>query len=469
MKKILPFLLSFISIYTFSQDTIRYSSSRDTIRFSSRQQRNSENIREISIDSIILLKGKDIKKPKRITPQRTPTLVQVNDSLVDYISAAKIDKLWLESMIDSPLNKSNSYILGDNEIYRARRYRLDTRVLKERLKELDEKTPFHIEYNPHLEYMIKSYLKSRKSTFSTLMERARYFFPLFESVLAKYNIPLEIKYLAIVESALRPTAESPAGARGLWQFMYQTGKQFDLKISSYVDERSDPYKSTEAACKYLSKLYEIFNDWDLALAAYNSGPGNVSKAIRRSGGRTNYWNIRPYLPRETAEYLPAFYATLYIFEYAEEHHIKGRRSALPYFQTDSIEIKRQLTFGQIHNMLGIDIRILQFLNPQYKLDIIPYVRGRNYKLVLPIKYIGPFVSNEHRIYNYAKRQDAKREKPLPKYVERSARIRYTVKRGDYLGKIARRFGVSVKQIKKWNNIKGFRISEGKRLIIYPKK
>ncbi len=468
MKKILTLLFSFISFYSFSQDTIRATMSQDTIRFSTNIPAVAKDSITTSKDSIIPLSDKEVKKTT-LLKDNLPKLIQVNDSLIEYSSAKKIDDLWLKSMIQSPLNDSINYVLDDDEIYSAERYHLDTNVLKERLQRLDEKTPFHIEYNPHLEHVIKSYLKYRKGTFSTLIERARYFFPLFESILDKYNIPLEMKYLAIVESALKPTAESPAGAKGLWQFMYQTGKQFDLKVSSYVDERCDPYKATDAACQYLSQLYNIFNDWDLALAAYNSGPGNVSKAIRRSGGHTNYWNIRQYLPYETAGYVPAFYATLYIFEYAEEHQIKGKKSALPYFKIDSVQVKRQLTFGQIHNMLGVDIEILQFLNPQYKLDIIPYVKDRNYTLTLPIKHIGAFVSNEQRIYDYAKFEDAKREKPLPKYVEQGARIRYRIRKGDYLGKIAKRFGVSVRQIKRWNNMKSVRIREGKHLTIYPRR
>ncbi len=163
---------------------------------------------------------------------------------------------------------------------------------------------------------------------------------MFEAALDKYNLPLEIKYLAVVESALNPRARSRVGATGLWQFMYGTGKMYGLDVSSYVDDRRDPIKATEAACQYLSKLYEIFGDWDLALAAYNSGPGNVNKAIRRSGGYTNYWNIRRNLPRETAGYLPAFLATMYIFEYAKEHDLKIRKVDRPYFETDTLHVQK---------------------------------------------------------------------------------------------------------------------------------
>ena len=200
--------------------------------------------------------------------------------------------------------------------------------------------------------------------------------------------------MAIVESALKPTIKSRVGATGLWQFMYSTGKLYKLDVSSYVDERNDPIKSTEAACKYLSNLYSIFGDWDLALAAYNSGPGNVTKAIRRSGGKTNYWNIRPYLPRETAGYLPAFYATYYIFEYAEEHQLYATNELPNSFETDTIRVKRQLTFDQVNRILKTDNELLEFLNPQYKLKIIPFEEKENHTLRLPRYLAGTFVANE---------------------------------------------------------------------------
>ena len=417
------------------------------------------------------LKLQKIEDTKELFSNNDTLLLKKSDSLSLKIQkeATLIDSLWINEMINSPLYDTIQYVLKDDEIIIDELEELPTELLKERLKVLDSKTPFHIEYNKSLEQIIRTYLKRRKSSFSNLMEKARYYFPMFEEQLDKYNIPLEIKYLAIVESALKPRARSRVGATGLWQFMYQTGKQFNLNVSSYVDERSDPYRATEAACKYLSSLYKIFGDWDLALAAYNSGPGNVNKAIRRSGGSKNYWNIRHNLPRETAGYVPAFYATLYIFEYANEHHIKAKESAINYFETDTVQVKRQLTFEQIYETLNVDIEVLQFLNPQYKLDIIPYIKGKNYTLTLPIKDIGNFVSNERKIYTYASAEEAKREKPLPKYLEMNDRIRYRVKSGDYLGKIADRYGISVSKIKKWNNMRSTRLRIGQRLTIYPRK
>ncbi|WP_456423100.1 LysM peptidoglycan-binding domain-containing protein [Lutibacter sp.] len=417
------------------------------------------------------LKVQEIQDTKELFSTSDTLFSKKADSVTFKIDkeATLIDSLWLNELIKSPLYDTIQYVLKDDEILLTELEELPTDLLKERLKILDSKTPFHIEYNKNLEQVIRTYLKRRKSAFSALMERARFYFPMFEEQLDKYDIPLEIKYLAIVESALKPRARSRVGATGLWQFMYQTGKQFGLDVSSYVDERSDPYRATEAACKYLASLYKIFGDWDLALAAYNSGPGNVTKAIRRSGGSTNYWNIRHNLPRETAGYVPAFYATLYIFEYANEHNIKAKESAMNYFETDTVQIKRQLTFEQIYETLNVDIEVLQFLNPQYKLDIIPYIKGKNYTLTLPVKDIGSFVSNEQQIYAFANAEEAKREKPLPKYFEMNDRIRYRVRSGDYLGKIATRFGVSISKIKRWNNLRSTRLRIGQRLTIYPRK
>ena len=392
------------------------------------------------------------------------------DSLVLQIhsDAMLIDSLWMNELVNSPLYDTTQYILDEDELLVTNLEDLSTDLLKERLKYLNSKTPFNIEYNPQLEQVIRAYLQKRKSSLSTIMERARYFFPMFEEHLAKYNIPLELKYLAVVESALNPNARSRMGATGLWQFMYRTGKLYDLEVSSYIDERSDPYRATDAACKYLESLYEMYGDWSLALAAYNSGPGNVSKAIRRSGGSTNYWAIRQYLPRETAAYVPAFFATLYIFEFANEHNLKAKENAMSYYATDTVQVKRQLTFAEINETLNVDVEILKFLNPQYKLDIIPYVKDKNYTLTLPIKDIGNFVSNEQLIYAYADIEEAKNEKPIPEYTEMSSSITHKVKKGEYLGKIAAKHGVAQSSLKSWNHLKSSRLQIGQKLVIYPK-
>ncbi len=450
MQRIATIILLFVIYSGFSQENLKI---KDSILIDNKQEIVDNLVITSKIDTIkldtTLISGKNI-------------------ALIDHVEASEFDKKWMlslkNSLVDSSLIILPQDTIGANLVIKN----FSTEQLKERLEVLNSNTPFDIEYNPSLEKIIKHYLKNRPETLANLMGRAKYYFPLFEEQLDKYNIPLEIKYLAIVESALKPNAKSRVGAKGLWQFMYSTGMMYDLNVSSYVDERCDPIKSTEAACKYLSKLYSIFNDWDLALAAYNSGPGNVNKAIRRSGGKKNYWNIRHYLPRETAGYLPAFYATLYIFEYAEEHNLYATNEMLNTFETDTIVVKRQITFEQVNKVLETDNKLLEMLNPQYKLNIIPLVKDKNYTLTIPKHLVGKFVSNEAQIYAFAEEDDAKREKPFPKYIEANDRIRYRVKSGDYLGKIAKRYGVSVSSIKRWNGLRSNNLRAGQRLTIYPK-
>lgn len=407
---------------------------------------------------------------KSITGKPIPAVkdsIDIRSFKDDSLSLA-IDSFWLKQLynleaFDSIYNDVSELSYDDVEYPE-----LSTDTLKARLARLNAKTPFNVEYNPSLESVIKRFLKTRRTSLQNLMGLSHFYFPLFETELDKHDLPLEIKYLAIVESALKPKAKSRVGATGLWQFMFTTGKMYNLDVSSYVDERSDPIKSTEAAAKYLSKLYEIFGDWDLALAAYNSGPGNVTKAIRRSGGYENYWNIRHNLPRETAGYLPAFLATMYVFEYAEEHGFKPNKPEFNFFQTDTIHVKQMISFDQIAEVTGLDVETIQFLNPSYKLDIIPKVEGKQYTLELPLEAVGVFVANEEAIYAYAKEQFEKREKPLPQFFDNDTKVTYRVKSGDYLGKIARQYGVGVSQIKQWNGLRNNNLKVGQRLTIYPK-
>ncbi len=395
--------------------------------------------------------------------------------LQDHPVAAKYDSLWLSELHQNA--ELSGQLFEEVELLEEimkdtvglETVALDTELLKERLKALDQKSPFNITYNPSLESVIKSFLIRKRDLMERMLTASQFYFPLFEQELDNHNIPLEIKYLAIVESALNPRAKSRVGATGLWQFMYGTGKMYGLDVSSYVDERSDPVKSTRAACQYLSKLYDIFGDWDLALAAYNSGPGNVNKAIRRSGGYTNYWNIRPYLPRETAGYLPAFLATMYLFEYAEEHGLKAVEVPRPYFETDTVRVKKLITFEQISKLVDVSVEELTVLNPSYKLNIIPYISEKEYTLRLPNREIGKFVANEDSIYAYVEEELKSRETPLPQLVKAEERIRYRVRSGDYLGKIAEQYGVRVSQIKEWNGLRSNTLRIGQRLTIYPRK
>jgi membrane-bound lytic murein transglycosylase D len=390
-------------------------------------------------------------------------------SLEDLEFAAKLDEKWFEELYNNNLFDTIYTSVLELDYKPVDYPELHTDTLKARLKELDARTPFNVEYNPSLESVIKSYLKHRRKSIQKLLTLSAFYFPMFERELDLHDIPLEVKYLAIVESALKPRARSRVGATGLWQFMFGTGKEYGLDVSSYVDERSDPIKSTEAAAKYLARLYKIFGDWDLALAAYNSGPGNVSKAIRRSGGYKNYWNIRHNLPRETAGYLPAFLANMYIFEYAKEHGFKKYKPELAYFETDTVRVKQMITLDQVSEVTGTPIEELQFLNPSYKLDIIPFIKDENYSLRLPRDVVGKFVNNEDSIYAYAKAEFDKREKPMPQFFNADAKVTYRVKSGDYLGKISRIYGVRVSDIKRWNGLRSNNLKIGQRLTIFPRK
>ena len=406
------------------------------------------------------------------TPINIPAVVEESheEKFKDLAEVYKYDSLWMNELFKDPsyFNEMHAEVSSPNTVSEYNPS-LPTDTLKARLERLNKKTPFNITYNPSLESVIKSFLSRKKELMEKMLTKSQFYFPLFEQELDNYEVPLEVKYLAIVESALDPKAKSRVGATGLWQFMYSTGKMYNLDVSSYVDERSDPIYATIAAAKYLKKLHTIYDDWDLALAAYNSGPGNVNKAIRRSGGYKNFWNIRQHLPRETAGYVPAFLATMYVFEYAEEHGLQGKKVDRPYFETDTVQIKNLITFNQISEKTGISVEELQILNPAYKLNIIPKVTGKTYTLRLPIKHLAEFVNNEEEIYAYANSQLEKTEKPLPQLVTSSEKIRYKVKNGDYLGKIAERYGVGVSQIKRWNGLRSNNLRIGQRLTIYPRK
>ena len=311
---------------------------------------------------------------------KTTYLDSIKKTFVVYKNAKKIDSLWMKDMASLNIYDQLITDIKNIDVDQKVDYELSTDLLKERLKKMDEKSPFNIEYNIGLENVIKSFLKNRKRSFERLMGLSQFYFPLFEEELAKNNIPLEIKYLAVVESALNTRAISRVGATGLWQFMYQTGKQYGLKINSFIDERNEPMASSKAASQYMNNMFKIFNDWDLVLAAYNSGPGNVAKAIRRSGGQQNYWNIRRNLPKETQGYLPAFLATMYIFEYHKEHGIVPNKAIANHFATDTVLIKRPLSFKQISDLLDVSVAELQFLNPSYKREVIPHITGNDFYL-----------------------------------------------------------------------------------------
>lgn len=429
--------------------------------------------RESKKDSLTALKDiKSIHHDKKVA--LILDKIKVGDTLMyqldDMAYASAIDSVWMKEFTNDNLYDSIIDMVQDLRYDEVAFAELPTSLLKKRLKDMDAKTPFNIAYNPSLESVIKSYLKRHKPTMERLMGLSEFYFPIFEEALDKYNLPLELKYLAIVESALRPRAQSRVGATGMWQFMYGTAKMYDLEINSYVDERMDPILATEAACQYLETLYGMFGDWDLALAAYNSGPGNVAKAIRRSGGKKNYWNLRPYLPRETAGYVPAFLATMYLFEHANDHGYRPVKPTFNYFQTDTVHIKESITLAQVAKFTGLQLSELQYLNPEFKLDYIPKTSTDAYVLRLPVSSVGKFVYNEKAIYaTLAAEREAQQEEAIPQLVDIPKGIVYRVKSGDFLGRIAERYGVGVSQIKRWNNMRSNKVAIGQRLTIHPTK
>ncbi len=402
-----------------------------------------------------------IPKPKALSLEEI--------DLQDYPLAARLDSLLFTNFFqDSSLvsfeNQNDSTVLNSNLIPD-----LHDSIYEARIADLNALSPMDLDYNPVVRSFIDLYSKKRREQVSRMLGLAHYYFPMFEQALDKYNMPLELKYLAVVESALNPKARSWVGAAGLWQFMYSTGKLNGLTVNSYIDERNDPIKSTEAACKYLTKLYDIFGDWNLALAAYNSGPGNVNKAIRRSGGQTNYWAIRPFLPRETAGYVPAFIAVNYIMNFHEDHLIFPSEVKPSYFSTDTVVVKEKVSFEQLSELIDMTEEELEFLNPAYRYKVIPKISGKQYHLILPSDKIGLFIANEDSIYKIAETHFAQNKKAAPALVKMNDRLRHKVRRGEVLGTIAEKYGVSVSSIRRWNGLRGNTIRVGQRLTIYPRR
>ena len=374
----------------------------------------------------------------------------------------------LTFLFNSSLNDRN--FSGDSKNKRTPINELNINIdsLKSRIEHINSTTPFQIDYTPQLEKSIIKYLEKKQATYLDLYSKSRYFFPIFENALQKYNVPLELKYLPIVESSLNPRAKSRAGATGLWQFMFNTAKSLDLKVNSYVDERMDPVKSSDAAAKYLSELYLQFKDWNLAIAAYNYGPTNIKRAMKASG-YSNFWNLRGYLPKETANYVPSFLSTLYLFEYATDHNIEIENTKYSPTQTDTILIKQKVSFSHISDEINVPLDTLSFLNPSYAHNIIPLIKNKDHYLTLPQSYIENFIEKESIIYEQAALDYDSREKPLPQLYELNSRTLYRVVSGDFLGKIANNHGVNISDIKKWNKLKDDRLNIGQRLVLFPRK
>ena len=355
-------------------------------------------------------------------------------------------------------------------------------ILMERLEAIP--SLIELPYNEIIRRSIEMY--TRRKSAPVLLGLADYYFPMFEEILDQYNLPIELKYLPIIESALNPRAVSRAGATGLWQFMYGTGRIYQLEINSFVDERRDPYSSSVAAAKFLAHLYDVYKDWTLVIAAYNCGPGNVNKAIKRANGKRDYWDIYPYLPRETRGYVPAFIGAAYMMNYYDTHNITALKINMP-ATTDTIIISKRLHLQQISEVLGISIDELRDLNPQYKQDIIP-ATGCSYPLRLPFEYSMAFLDKEDSIYKYKDTiffnpknvvitPSKKHTKDnyyassynydyTPPSTANMTKLTYTVKEGDVIGLVAEWYDVKLSDLKYWNNIRRNTIRVGQDLVVY---
>ena len=405
---------------------------------------------------------------------------EMKDAGFEYTTEAtdSLLHLWYKNTLTSDFDAVNEY---DMDSVRFTSNVSDAEMMR-RLSAMN--SFITLPYNDVVKNYIILYSERMTSRMGRVLGLSTYYFPIFEDILLRYDLPQELKYMAIIESMLNPVATSSAGARGIWQFMYQTGTSYGLEINSFVDERLDVEKAVEAAARYLRDAYKTFGDWALAISSYNCGAGNVSKAIRRADGKRDYWSIYPYLPKETRNYVPAFVGAMYAMTYYREYGIVPQQMGMP-AQTDTFMIRHNLHFDQIEAVVGVPKEELQNLNPQYINDIIP---GNNhpYVLKLPYTWTANFLdANRDTLYAY-KADSLLTGRVLQEQASKGKsgsggktstgkssggsssqqRIAYKVKSGDYLGKIASRYGVTVNQLKSWNHLKSNSIQIGQTLYIY---
>ncbi|MCX7862359.1 MAG: LysM peptidoglycan-binding domain-containing protein [Bacteroidales bacterium] len=403
----------------------------------------------------------------------TSTIGQQNDTIEDTFDldfkeftehADSILLLWYKQHL--PFNREIEQNIFDNDTA-SPPYFSDEIILTQlnRMNSYIEMT-----FNTITKQYIDFYSKKRRKLVSYMLGNSEYYFPYFEEALDRYGLPLELKYLPIIESALNPRAISRARAVGLWQFILPTGKLYGLKVTSFIDERMDVIKSSDAAARYLRDLYNVFQDWHLVLAAYNCGPGNVNKAIKRSG-KNNYWGIYKYLPRETRGYVPAFIGAAYTFHYYKELNIIPRKTFMPN-KVDTIYVHKMLHLKQVSELLQIPLELLQILNPQYKKDIIPALPEQPLPLYLPVEYISNFIALGDSVYKYKDTLFFKAIRPSTYVINNYANMQevaiyHKVKKGETLQSIARKYNVSSSDIASWNHISKKRpLKVGKTIVIY---
>ena len=419
--------------------------SRDSLQEDIQQMDSIEEVLEQMADSILQA---DSLEHRGFRTWSDSTLSELDFRLMEWSLS------WLDTT--DCISTHDTTTLSDS-IYKARLQALPCVI--------------ELPYNENVRAFILRYVKRSPKQVARMMRMSEYYFPIFEEALGRYQLPYELKYVPIIESALNPIARSHAGAAGLWQFMPATGKLYGLEINSLVDERMDPIRSTEAACRFLKALYSIYHDWNLVIAAYNCGGGNVNKAIHRAGGKRDFWSIYPYLPRETRNYLPIFIAANYAMNYGQEHGI-CKAPIEKTMLTDTVRINQRLHLQQVSEKLDINMDELRRLNPQYSRDILP--GGNDYTLCLPSEKVGLFIEQQDSILAYKADSlinNRRAEIDMAKVTSVTGAYRvngvtyYTIKNGDTLGGIAKKFHCSVKQLKQWNGLKSDAIRAGKKLKI----
>ena len=390
-----------------------------------------------------------------------------NKEEIDFPEAMTYD---MDSLMSQYMSKT--YLATDNDCQmKNENVTYDKQVYIDRLHRMP--TIMEMPYNEVVQSCIDRYTSRMRQSVSYFLGASNFYMPIFEEALDLYQLPLELKYLPVIESALNPTAVSRVGATGLWQFMLTTGKAYGLNVNTLVDERRDPVKASFAAARYLRDLYNIFGDWNLVIAAYNCGPENINKAIRRSGGEKDYWKIYPYLPKETRGYVPAFIAANYVMNYYCEHNICPMKSQLP-VKTDTVMVDRNVNFSQIASVCELDISMIRALNPAYRRDIVPGATTPS-PIRLPISDISTFIDRQDSIYAAESSTDKRLEVPVEETVVKTTTAKdrkssrnaqwHKVRSGDNLGAIARRYGTTVSKLKKLNGLRNSNIRAGQRLRV----
>ncbi|MGV3630147.1 MAG: LysM peptidoglycan-binding domain-containing protein [Bacteroidota bacterium] len=420
-----------------------------------------------------LLFGQQPRKPKPVVKDSISSqafLLMVEQSLESFYAEYAKDANY-DSIIDALEFEANQVPEVSDEI------------ICERLAKMNELSPFHLDCNPTTISVIRFFNKNRRSFIRIALGRSKLYFDMYEAALDKYDLPIDLRFLSVIESGLRPQVKSPAGALGLWQFMYGTGKMYGLKENTFFDERMDPHKSTDAACRYLKKLYDIYGDWNLALAAYNAGPGNINKAIRRSGGKRTYWEVRPFLPRETQGYVPNFIAAAYLMTYHAEHNLVPMEAKIHYAQLDTICLGKGVHMETISKLLDWNTDEIHALNPTYKRSYIPQTTPAQC-ISGPLMKIGKLVSLEDSLYVMERKTYGSGGQIIPQNsnplveaksddsdsldqmaLEGYTFINHKVRKGETLTRISQKYKVTNSQVMEWNKLRSTKVPVGKVLKI----